>query len=895
MAYNYIDSTDVTLQVESDKTNVWVTDGIAAPQRSFNTNGLLLDARTALVYTNETEGLENDISGFPGWLVKPIGKLSSRPITWLTYIQSTNSTSDYHVTITQYKEWQAGPILIENRIPIVVKPGMKVNFSGSVQVRPPDGNNVKDENDTNTNINIKFSLWAVGTVTDAFGVATDEITEVMYYQDTLRPVPVGTGFGASPIYTIPVITDAVIPANADRLYFTVATKNTTTLAYQSIHFQPPTAGGLHYVAHLFVPDSNPFKVYIKQPDAIETTVANTLSSTGAAFKNRDIFDNTVADDINVTYMGTTTRPTRISIYNWSGSRGSLITTDSVALNTRKTITISPSASAIEIAKAVGTPMGIDKSGTQAISQSTYTQITTFTTRSGFPSTVVSSNALVVAEAGILTLDGSITFGAASTSNKGYRVKVNGSIVGTHESTANTATVTGSDTLTVNAGALITFEGMHANATAGTRTIQTSTNFHFTSLADDFYIESVVADTTESLVLSQDQNVNVEWLDIIDDVAKIETTRPEADAGLLTVSFCSVDIDPHTSSVLSVGKKMRLLGRHYGVGVEVRPDDWDDEVDVAEYSVIFTGWIKRIETTYNYKFDPIIKITVQDAFPKLDKEALGVLYNEMDEYIPILPTAGVPVFLNGYDLTGESDDAPSGYDFFPSASGTFTLADALIVTRNTHKQFLIVDRFGRLIISDSISTTPVITFTDGTAAGDYSMGRVAKGLDTDSIINIIEVNEQLINRKDFVETRTLGSEDPPVLFKAIQTTSRSVHYKSEDSVREFGEYSKKFQVARGSGRWEDIIADNYGTSFEDWANDILDDYDTAVIKITSLTTSVKHSDSIRFLSELEVLDTVEVVYKTESHLVQIREIKHTITPGKWVVSLSFVLKADSVYW
>lgn len=81
-------------------------------------------------------------------------------------------------------------------------------------------------------------------------------------------------------------------------------------------------------------------------------------------------------------------------------------------------------------------MGMDKSGTQSISGSTWTKITSWTVRTGFPSTVITNNTLVMDQTALYEINWRGGF-VSNLASQRFRVVLNGSTIISGETTNNT--------------------------------------------------------------------------------------------------------------------------------------------------------------------------------------------------------------------------------------------------------------------------------------------------------------------------------------------------------------------------------------------------------------------------------------------------------------------------
>lgn len=411
-------------------------------------------------------------------------------------------------------------------------------------------------------------------------------------------------------------------------------------------------------------------------------------------------------------------------------------------------------------------------------------------------------------------------------------------------------------------------------------------------SNDFFIESVSNNAGHNLSGYWNQIELVNFANVNDDISKVSIVREEGDKSTATIDFCSDILDPATSATLKPGKVVRVLGRHYGAGITKKPSDWVGE---ANYEVIYQGIIKRVTSKYSYDDQPIIQVTAYDAVDPVERLTTGVILDEFSEYGAYFNRVGVPVIYNDIDWGGDVKAMPNKFKFRPSAYGNMSLADSLSTTRNTYKAYWYVDRYNRVIIKNSLSSTSVITLTDGTLEGDISYGNIAKGSDTDSVINKITVNESLLDRKDYIEKQLPGGDTPPLEIDYILSKTQTATFSNVDSINSYGEFEKSFDVVRGTGDPLELFYGKLGTSFSEWAQDILDERSEPTMNVSDMTVPIKSSDQIRKISSLEILDRVTIAYKSESQFTRIREIEHTIMPGKWFVEIRFNSKGDMTYW
>lgn len=1107
MAYSKIDNSDVTIQIESERADVWVPNGIAIPDRSFNPEGesfvpgssvavSLEDDTYSLVFDSvnnlwewrwdgqqKTPSLIKDVQATTKSDYDAFGGLDKRTETVSienrTYRFLTDATSANDprstTTTTLVTARDLGPILAQNKVPIPVKPGMKVTMAGQFNTRMNGGKGetaIKDADGNASNLFIRFDLWGLGYYEDEYGEESSlSLPLISFTQNLQTSTPSNTTDSPNTMmvnFVLPNIAPAVVPEGVDRIFLSVSYVTSTDLKYASVSHTKGTPGYRGWFGStpdtqnpnfMQIPVANPLRIVVKKSDTENIISENTLSQTGAAFKNRAFFSNlypsfnyltlnnpgfendgvgwtgintaagdaidssikhsgakslkvigdstindvsistpfTVAegesyyaevwvrqgggyagagslgiaatlsqdgaspsypsfqlinatnigtswtllygriiipagknrmvvrltvrdtvtggswyfddvavaklfDDNELTIMGTPSAGTNVEIYEWEGSRRGLLKSVSVAANERKVVDVSSITGTIEIAKPGSvTPsnMGIIKRGTQVIPQNISTFITGFNFRSDMPGTVlVEDHKLVMQQSGQVSVSAYLDFvGTAGTYKKQVNIDLNGTIIKTFETSEESSGVSGqTDYINVVAGDVFRFKAENNSSTESRRTVSEATHFEIVfaplnASGNDFYIESCVPKKWDEFQFTQNYLESITYSNVTEDTASISIERAEADAGVITVKFASVELDPITNSLLQPGRNIRILGRHYGPGNEIRPGSWSGD---SYYEINAVGKIKRIEVVYDYKNEPQISVTAYDIYQKADSVQLGLAYDDTIEYAPAVHALGNPVYINGFDYTGPSSRMPEELRYFPSAYGSISLMDGLIMTRNTNKGFVYVNKKNELIVKDDISTDVKLVFTDGTLPGNLSMGNVKQGLDTETIINAIDIEENLLDKSDYVD-RIASSAQPPEEFKTISGKERTVRYQDVGSIQNFGEYAKSFQVVRGTGKHIDIKNNNFGTPFENWAAEILENFAVPNIYISEITVPVKSSDHIRMLSSLDILDKVWVCYKGETYEVNIRSIQQEIRPGKWTFVIKFLPQSDMTYW
>jgi hypothetical protein len=410
-----------------------------------------------------------------------------------------------------------------------------------------------------------------------------------------------------------------------------------------------------------------------------------------------------------------------------------------------------------------------------------------------------------------------------------------------------------------------------------------------------YVEKFVNSESDTLTSTTDQLRKLTFLDIEEDVSRISVLKEEADKSTATIDFATATLDPAVSPLLKPGKIVRVLGRHYGNGNTVRPAGWSGP---ALYSTIFTGKVKRVNSGYSYEDDPVVQITLYDVTDSLQSINTEFASDQMVKYGAWFNSVGSSIIFNDIDWGGsakEDNAFPNKFIYEPSAWGKMNLADSISMTRNAKRWWWMVDRFNKLRILTTLNPTTKYVLTDGTGTGDLNYGRFSRGSDTDSVINKVSVQEYILDVKD-LKGRTLSSStEPPADLDFVRSRQQTATFSNKTSVNAYGEFSKSFDVVRGNGNYMDLANGYTGSNFKSWSESILAERSEPTINISELNVPIKNSDDIRKISELEILDKVDIIYKGEHQISRVREIEHTIMPGRWYTEIRFNSKGDMTFW
>lgn len=394
---------------------------------------------------------------------------------------------------------------------------------------------------------------------------------------------------------------------------------------------------------------------------------------------------------------------------------------------------------------------------------------------------------------------------------------------------------------------------------------------------NFGVERVAAQNITTETYEQNAIYRYQFTDVIDDVASIAAESIEADLALMTVKFSSNVV----SSILRAGKRVRLLAKHS-----------------EGFTQVYSGVIRNRRTVHRIGRPDQVEIVIHSAHGTIGQVQCPVAYDQLEEFGPLVNTAGVPIVIDGVDYTGPARRLPDGWNYFPSYSTDSgqSMYDALMLARNTRKGYVFVDRHDRVVIAGALPNGVVAELSDTPGEGDmsYNSREFESGADTANIINSVIVEEHLLDRTDFVD-RKLEEEPAPNLFGDIKSRTRRVEYRRDASIDVFGLQRKTFGVIRGTGKWVDIVADRYGATFEEWASAVLDEYSGEGPAIDKIRLTVINESDLRLIAGLQALDALAVTYKGQRFVRHIRRLEHTIVPNKWIVDIRFDAVGDQNLW
>lgn len=396
-----------------------------------------------------------------------------------------------------------------------------------------------------------------------------------------------------------------------------------------------------------------------------------------------------------------------------------------------------------------------------------------------------------------------------------------------------------------------------------------------SSTSTFYIESVLAPVYETDTVEQTRLHRYEYTTVTDPVSDIGTTLREADLSITTVRFVSDTISP----LVAAGKRLRISGR---AGGQLIP--------------MVTGTIRTRRLVAAPGRPRQVEIGVHDDWARLAEEYPST-FDRLTEYGPVLHRLGIPAVVDGVDYTGPAGALPASLGYAPSYySDGQELRESLLTARNTAGGYLFTDRRGRLILTSALPDTVELDVSDIPAEGDMSYSKQLEVVtDSESLINVVAVTEHLLDRDDYLE-RVIGNAPAPQSgLDPVASLARTIRYRDADSVETYGQSVLELDVVRGTGDLADVVAGDFGASFQSRAEDILATYATERDDITRITLPVLTPAHVPLLAQLQPFDAVVIRHQGQPWVGRPRIVKHTISPRGWTCELDFAVRRDQVYW
>ena len=355
-----------------------------------------------------------------------------------------------------------------------------------------------------------------------------------------------------------------------------------------------------------------------------------------------------------------------------------------------------------------------------------------------------------------------------------------------------------------------------------------------------------------------------WTDVLAPALSIETDRTPLGLGVLSARIRSANLDPATNDLVRPGRPIRLMAYATG-GLGWEP--------------LFWGKIQDGRTSYDPAYPiedkrALVQITATDAADELANTPEPGSHKQIRSIRNKIRDTGVPFEID------TSTANTSASDTLLAVNENASVLDQIALTRDTARSYAAVTRFGVLRAIDrqymngidNQTSSPhdpmVATFTEA----DYNAD-AAIDYDTRRLVNTVLIQCRYIKEDG---TTTDGVFGP---------------YVDSASVQEWGAFSQTYTIAG--------VEDSASLAYR--AGEILKETATPSRRVSEITFPVTHSSShfhVGSTSErrvhLDLLDRVTVQNPTSGISAEHRVagIRHTITPEKWLVRVSFGSQAGT---
>lgn len=266
-----------------------------------------------------------------------------------TIIVETQVTviSNYLTALRLSRGVSGGPTILQTRLPVPVKPGDRVNFSGRWQVARTGIAQATDLG-TRTGLDLRTSLWGVGWAPDEYGVEKMRAVELMFFQ---APLQTETSFEGTVDYIFPTLPDATVPENVTSVHLTFSYVSTRTQQYATGTQAYTTKSGNNdargpntkrdkSIFHWNPSAHFPFSITVEPAEGYYT-MEHPLLETKAGFESRKFFSN-VRPGAEMIVAGPVGRSVSFSVYNHANNtRGSLIGSYTVDANEVLSVILNP--------------------------------------------------------------------------------------------------------------------------------------------------------------------------------------------------------------------------------------------------------------------------------------------------------------------------------------------------------------------------------------------------------------------------------------------------------------------------------------------------------------------------------------------------------------------------
>lgn len=337
-----------------------------------------------------------------------------------------------------------------------------------------------------------------------------------------------------------------------------------------------------------------------------------------------------------------------------------------------------------------------------------------------------------------------------------------------------------------------------------------------------------------------------WQDLLGPTSHIDFTRETLNVGTFSATVLDSIFDPATSGTIRPGQQVRLRA--------ATRDDFDN----LHYETLYTGTIRKADTKY-------------DTGPKGTKITLSASDNTTELaqascYEGVATIAELPYLLEGRNVPFMVNN--SGNQVLNASvvavNENASLLDQIAITRDTSGGYAHIDRNNVLRVVDpqNMPTVPVGVIDESA----YLVNGVDSTYSTDLCINSVIIK--------WLKLIPASGDDEAKVEEVLYGP-----YEDVSSIEEWGLQPAEF-VMQG--------VEN-PTTIANKANAILAANSVPQKLINTVVVPIRYEEDIhKGKALLDLYDLISLKYDVSgySELVRITGIKHTITPKKWLMELSF---------
>ena len=357
-------------------------------------------------------------------------------------------------------------------------------------------------------------------------------------------------------------------------------------------------------------------------------------------------------------------------------------------------------------------------------------------------------------------------------------------------------------------------------------------------------------STSASVASVTYTENQNWTDILGQTHQIAIEREELNIGTLGATVLDASLDPAVSGTIRPGQAVRL--RVVGV---------DDGGNTTLESV-YTGTLTEAAVSYQQAKRPGAQDRTEITLSAIDnvselarrQQANGVA--TIADLPGVLEGMGVPYLVNG-----SSAQVPT--PVVVTVNENASALDQVAITRDVQHGVAFVNRNNVLVALDS-ANLPV---TPTALLDERAYSAFDATFSTNDCINSVTVV--------FLRyTAATGTDDA----KTEEITYGP--YEDQSSIAEWGYHSATFRYQ--------ALSEN-PAAISGYASAILAANAQPAVRMNSVTLPVRHGEDLdrtRALMDLCDLVTVKNVKTGVSEQSRVKSLKHTITPDRWSVDVTF---------